>query len=145
MGGRRQPEAPGSLAPPGLERQPNIPEQISASSDAKIVWISPRKTSYVADVLTPSLSHTYLLHTFLTRSEPTISELSTNHLVAFDVPATLRFHLELNLLTAVNSIIQMGTHVAIVVQPDLRNKSHRSTWVHAWNHMPHIPFRFQKI
>ena len=48
-------------------------------------------------------------------------------------------------MSAVDKIIQMGSNVAIVVQPAPRNKSHRSTWVHLWNQMPRIPFRFQKI
>jgi hypothetical protein len=71
------------------------------NSNAKVAWISPRKTAYAADVLAASLTNTYLLHTILTSVELPLAELSVNHLVAIDVPANSQPHFEHKLLKAV--------------------------------------------
>ena len=94
MGENRQVEAPSCLAaPPGLERQ-RFDSHFSTPPELNIVWISPRRSGHIADVLMPQVSSTHLLHTFLTRSEPSISTLASADLVLFDLAANLRFHLE---------------------------------------------------
>ena len=114
------------------------------NSNAKVAWISPRKTAYAADVLAASLTSTYLLHTILTSVELPLAELSVNHLVAIDVPANSQPHFEHKLLKAVAKIRNTGPHVAVIVQPSLRKLTQRSTWVYAWNQMKHRPFTFKQ-
>ena len=95
-------------------------------------------------MLAASLTNTYLLHTVLTSIELPLAELSVNNLVAIDAPANSHPHFEHKLLKAIAKIRNMGPHVAVIVQPSLRKKTQRSTWVYTWNQMKHTPFKYRQ-
>ena len=123
------------LSPP-VAAKPSVPREV------RFAWISPRGTATIADVASAHLTSSYLLHSALTSIELPLNEFSVNNLVAFDVPATYSPKFEQALLKAVSKIRRMGPHVVVFVQPSLRKKTQRSTWVQSWNESSHTPFRF---
>ena len=71
-----------------------------------------------------------------------IHELSTAHVVALEVSPIVTAKFEHDLLNFVHKLLALNVIVLTVVQPSLRRKSNKSLWVHKWNQLPHVPFKF---
>ena len=53
---------------------------------------------------------------------------------------TSRF--EHDLPNYVHKLLALNVLVLAVVQPSLRRKTNKALWVHKWNRMAHVPFKF---
>ena len=62
----------------------NVDPQLSP--DASVLWIAPRKTLHLGDVLGERLATTYHLHELLEHLDLPLSELSNCSLAAMEIP-----------------------------------------------------------
>jgi hypothetical protein len=84
----------------------------------------------------------YILHDLLASTEAPMHELSTAHVVALEVPPVVTTKFEHDLLNFVNKLLALHVTLLAVVQPSLRRKTNKSLWVHKWNRLPQVPFKF---
>merc|ERR1711989_186859 len=73
-----------------------------------------------------------------------LDELSTAHAVVLEAPPITAVRFEHDMLNLVARIQAQGRAVAIIVQPSLRRKSNKTLWVHRWNSLEHVPFKFRQ-
>ena len=73
-----------------------------------------------------------------------LDELSTAHAVVLEAPSIVTARFEHDMLALVQKIRTLGPEVAIIVQPSLRRRSNKTLWVHRWNRLHHIPFKFHQ-
>ena len=83
-----------------------------------------------------------MLHDMLSSISAPMHELSTAHLVVVEVPSGGAARFEHDLLNFVRKLLALNALVLIVVQPSLRRKTNKALWVHKWNHLVHVPFKF---
>ncbi len=83
--------------------------------EAKLVWISTRRTAALAEVLAANVVGVYLLHRMLADVTLPLEELSVAHLVAIGGPPTTLANFEHDLLRSVAKTRKLGPHVVVVV------------------------------
>ena len=86
----------------------------------------------------------YVLHGMMARMTAPLDELSTAHAVVLEAPPNTAVRFEHDMLNLVARIQAQGPAVAIIVQPSLRRKSNKTLWVHRWNRLEHVPFKFRQ-
>ena len=84
----------------------------------------------------------YVLHDMLASTLAPMHELSMAHLVVVEVPPVVTSRFEHDLLNYVYKLLALNVLVLAVVQPSLRRKTNTTLWVHKWNRMAHVPFKF---
>ena len=84
----------------------------------------------------------YVLHDMLASTSAPRHELSSAHLVVVLVPPVATSRFEHDLLNYVYKLLALNVLVPAVVQPSLRRKTNKAFWVHKWNRMAHVPFKF---
>ncbi len=85
--------------------------------------MSTRKTGPDADALAAIIAgFDRLLHEILASVKMPLDELSAAHFVAINIPPVALKGFERDLLHLIVKIRAIGPHVAIIVQPSLRNK-----------------------
>ena len=119
-----------------VEASPSHPQR-----SGKIAWISTRRAIGAADTVAANVTGRYLLSDISSGREAPLQELSTSHLVAFEIPPVVGPHFEHKLLDIVMKIRSFGSEVLIVVQPSLRRKSNKTLWVHKWNYLAMAPLQ----
>ena len=73
-----------------------------------------------------------------------LSELSAADAVMLEISPTADRRYEHTVLDLINRIVPQCAKVTVLVQPSLRRKSERPTWVHRWNQLQNTPFKFQR-
>ena len=86
----------------------------------------------------------YVPHVMMARMTAPLDELSTAHAVVLEAPPITAVRFEHDMLNLVARIQAQGPAVAIIVQPSLRRKSNKTLWVHRWNRLEHVPFKFRQ-
>ena len=114
------------------------------SADFKVAWISTRRGYDAADAISANLLHRYHLHSLIRSVTAPLTELSAADAVMLEIPPTADRRYEHTILDFVSRIIPQCASVTILVQPSLRRKSERPTWVQRWNLLHNIPFKFQR-
>ena len=84
----------------------------------------------------------FVLHDMLASTPAPMYKLSTAHLVVVEVPPVVTSRFERDLLNYVHKLLALNVLVLAVVQPSLRRKTNTTLWVHKWNRMAHVPFKF---
>ena len=69
-------------------------------------------------------------------------ELSSAHLVVLEIPPVVTVRFEHDLLSFVQKLLALNLTILALVQPSLRRRSNKTLWVHKWNRLTHIPFKF---
>ena len=113
-------------------------------ADFKVAWISTRRGHDAADAISANLLHRYHLHSLIRSVTAPLTELSAADAVMLEIPPTADRRYEHTILDLVNRIIPQCAKVTILVQPSLRRKSERPTWVQRWNLLHNTPFKFQR-
>ena len=108
----------------------------------RVVWVSPRKTTAVANAVAANVVFACPLHELLASVKLPLDELSSAHLVVMEVPPAALSGFEHSLLRLIVKIRELGVHVAVVVQPNLRRQTQQPFWVQRWNRLDHRPFTF---
>ena len=116
----------------------------AVSSDLKIAWISSRRGTTAADVVSNNVLNRYLLHDVMSKVTAPFHELSHAHVAVLEVPPSVAPLYEHKLLDTVSRIRAVGPGVALIVQPSMRRRSDKSLWGHKWNHLRDAPFRFYR-
>ena len=114
------------------------------STDFKVAWISTRRGHDAADAISANLLHRYHLHSLIRSVTAPLTELSAADAVMLEIPPTADRGYEHTILDLVNRIIPQCAKVTIIVQPSLRRKSERPTWVQRWNLLHNTPFKFRR-
>ena len=96
----------------------------------------------MANVIAANVVNCFLLHEVLASVKSPLDELSRSHLVVMEIPPAALIGFENTLLRLVARIQSAGTHVAIVVQPNLRRRTHQPFWVQRWNRLARRPMTF---
>ena len=109
---------------------------------SRIAWISTRRGEPAADIISANIIGRYVLHSMMAQMTAPLDELSTAHIVVLEVPPTAAARFEHDLLRLVARIRAQGPEVAVIVQPSLRKKSNKTLWIHRWNRLSHVPFKF---
>ena len=109
---------------------------------ARIALVSTRRAQAAADAIAGSVFAKYILHDMLTTVTAPMHELSSAHLVVLEIPPVVTAKFEHDLLNFVQKIIDLRLAVLAVVQPSLRRRSNKTLWVHKWNQLPQVPFKF---
>ena len=109
----------------------------------KVVWIATRKHQDLAEsAFGNSLLSSHLLHKML-HVKSTLPELQAASLVAIELPANVESGYEQTVLSFTARALKQCPRMLMVVQPSLRRRSNRSTWVTRWNqHRGFKPFLF---
>ena len=113
-------------------------------ADFRVAWISTRRGHDAADAISANLFHRYHLHSLIRSVTAPLTELSAADAVMLEIPPTADRRYEHTILDFVNRIIPQCAKVTILVQPSLRRKSERPTWVQRWNLLHNTPFKFQR-
>ena len=92
--------------------------------------MAPKKTIHVGGVLGDRLGATHHLHELLENLTLPLSELSGCSLVAIETPPVAIMKWEEKLLSLIQKIQGEGSHPLCIVQPSLRKRTQRSTWVY---------------
>ena len=108
----------------------------------RVAWISTRRGEPAADAIAGCVIGRYVLHDMLTNMKAPLDELSTAHAVVLEAPSIVTARFEHDMLTLVQKIRSIGPEVAIIVQPSLRRRSNKTLWVHRWNRLHNVPFKF---
>ena len=85
-----------------------------------------------------------LLHELLASVKLPLDELTRSHLVVMEIPPASLNGVEHTLLRLVVKIRELGVHVAMIVQPNLRKHTQQPFWVQRWNRISHRPFDFRQ-
>ena len=109
---------------------------------ARIALVSTRRAQPAADHLAGSVCAKYILHDMLSSVTAPMHELSSAHLIALEIPPVVTVRFEHDLLNFVQKLLALNVHVLAVVQPSLRRRTNKTLWVHKWNQLPHVPFKF---
>ena len=136
----RGPVNPSGPHEPTLLTGPNRPP----ASDFKVAWISTRRGHDAADAISANLLNRYHLHSLMRTVTAPLSELSAADAVMLEISPTADRRYEHTVLDLINRIVPQCAKVTILVQPSLRRKSERPTWVQRWNQLPHTPFTFRR-
>ena len=83
-----------------------------------------------------------MLHELLASVKLPLDELSRAHLVVMEIPPAALSGFEHTLLRLIAKIRQLGVHVAVIVQPNLRKMTQQPFWAQRWNRLSHRPFTF---
>ena len=112
---------------------------------SKVVWIATRKHKDLAEsAFGDSLLSSHLLHDML-HVKSTLPELRAASLVAIELPANVESGYEQTVLSFTTRALKQCPRMLMVVQPSLRRRSNRSTWVTRWNqHRGFKPFLFKQ-
>ena len=103
----------------------------------------PRKTAAVAHSIAANVVNNILLHELLASVKLPLDELTRSHLVVMDIPPASLSGIEHALLRLVVKIRELGAHVAMIVQPNLRKRAQQPCWAQRWNRIKHRPFDFR--
>ncbi len=110
----------------------------------KISWISTRKASAAAGSIAGNLLNSFVLHEMVVNVRAPLHELSPAHLVMLEVPPLSAPRFEHDFLALVQKIRALGPEIAVIVQPSFRKQTNKALWVHKWNFLQHVPFRFSQ-
>ena len=113
-------------------------------SKTKVVWVSTRRGSSVADIIVGNILNRYVLQDVLTKGAALFHEFSEADLVVFEVPPVTRPQFEHKMLDVVQKVLNSGPDVMVVVQPSLRRKTNKSLWISKWNMLSQAPFKFSQ-
>ena len=105
----------------------------AAEQHEKVAWIATRKALPVAEAaLGKHLLESYLLHDML-HLKSSLPELKAASYVAIELPANVEGGYEQIVLSFLNRVLNQCPKAVMIVQPSLRRRSNRSTWVSRWN------------
>ena len=109
------------------------------------MWIATRKFLPVAEeALGQRLLDSFLLHNVLHVKSP-LPELTAASHVAIELPANVEKGFEQLALDFHERVRTQCSQTFMIVQPSLRRRSNRSTWISRWNqHRGTIPFLFRE-
>ena len=134
-----------TLQPPGPSEHVLISDpKGSSAADFQVAWISTRRGHDAADAISANLFHRYHLHSLMRSVTAPLAELSAADAVMLEVPPTAERRYEHTMLDFTNRILPQCANVTILVQPSLRRKSERPTWVQRWNFLKNTPFKFKQ-
>ena len=85
-----------------------------------------------------------LLHELLASVKLPLDELTRSHLVVMEIPPASLSGIEHTLLRLIVKIRELGAHVAMIVQPNLRKRTQQPFWAQRWNRIKHRPFDFRQ-
>ena len=111
---------------------------------SRLVFVSTRRAQPAVDSLAGKVVAKYILHDMLSSVKAPMHELSSAQLVVLEVPPVCTQGFEHDLLNFVRKVLDVNVPVVIIVQPSLRRKSNKSIWVHKWNYLPRVPFKFRQ-
>ena len=106
--------------------------------------MTTRRAQPAADHLAGNIVGKYILHDLLASVSAPMHELSSAHVVVLEIPPIVTPRFEHDLLNLVNKLIALSVVVLAVVQPSLRRKTNKTLWVHKWNHLSQVPFKFSQ-
>ena len=112
--------------------------------EARVAWISTRRGGPAADAIAGNVLHRYVLHDMMRSLTAPLDELSSAHAVVLEAPPIVAPRFEHDMLEFVRKAMHQCPTLAIIVQPSLRRKSNKSLWVHRWNRLHNVPFRFRQ-
>ena len=105
----------------------------SSDKHERVALIATRKALPVAEAaLGEKLLRSYLLHN-LVYVKSSLPELSAASHVAIELPANVENGFEEKVLSLVDRVRPQCPKIYMIVQPSLRRRSNRSTWVSRWN------------
>ena len=109
------------------------------------MWIATRKFLPVAEeALGQHLLDSFLLHSVLHVKSPLPELRSASH-VAIELPANVEKGFEKIALNFLERVRVQCPQTFMIVQPSLRRRSNRSTWISRWNqHRGSKPFLFRE-
>ena len=73
-----------------------------------------------------------------------LTELSAADAVMLEAPPVAEGKYERNMLAFISRMLTQCPNVTIIVQPSLRRKSEKATWIQKWNLLQHEPFKFHQ-
>ena len=111
---------------------------------SRVAWVSTRRGEPAADSIAANVIGRYVLHDMMAHMTAPLDELSTAHAVVLEAPPIVTARFEHDMLCLASKIQAQGPEIAIIVQPGLRRRSNKTLWVHRWNRLEHIPFKFRQ-
>ena len=117
----------------------------SSNKHERVAWIATRKALPVAEAaLGKHLFGSYLFHDMV-YVKSSLPELLAASSVAIELPANVEGGYEQKILSFVDRVRSQCPRIYMIVQPSLRRRSNRSTWVSRWNqHSGFKPFLFRE-
>ena len=98
----------------------------------------------VADCLAENVTKTYLLHDVLAKVELPLDEVAAASLVAIEIPPKMPGRFEHALLQLASKIKAHGPELTIISIPQAKRQSQVALWIHRWNKLEQIPFKFER-
>ena len=89
-----------------------------------------------------NITSTHVLEDVMASPTTLDQKLSETDLAVLELPSITKQGFERKLLNLISEVQSFGMEIVAVVQPSIQSRSRRILWIHRWNQMSHIPFKF---